>query len=161
MPTKKALKVVTIDTNEKLLRTPSQEVSPTELKSKEFQDFLDTLLYTVQNLRANEGWEAAGLSAVQAGVPKAVFYARDRDRNFKEYINPKVKPIGKTLEKDMEGCFSIPDVIGEVTRPKKVKVTFLDRNGKRQKETLKGDLARIIQHEYDHVMGILFTDRIE
>jgi peptide deformylase len=157
----KALKIVTINDNEKLLRTPSEQISMDELKSPKFQDFLDQLLHTVKNLKVNEGWEAAGLSAVQVGVLKSVFIARDSNRQLKEYINPKVKAFGKGQETDIEGCFSIPDFVGYVVRPKKVKVTYLDREGKKHRETLKGSLARIIQHEQDHVEGILFTDRIE
>jgi peptide deformylase len=161
MAKEKALEIVTIDENEKLLRTPSEQIPMDELRSKKFQDFLDQLFYTVKNLKVNEGWEAAGLSAVQVGVLKSVFIARDSNRQLKEYINPKVKAIGSGEETDIEGCFSIPDFVGYVLRPKKIKVTYLDREGKKHKETLKGSQARIVQHEQDHVEGILFTDRIE
>lgn len=158
----KPLRIVTIYENESLLRTPSKEVTLEEIKSEKFQNFIEQLFETIRTAKVNEGWEAAGMSAVQVGQLKSVFAARTANRKgIQEYINPKLKPVGTSTQEDIEGCFSIPDKVGDVKRYKKVKLTYLDRNGNKKKEIFKGDMARVIQHEYDHLQGILFTDRIE
>lgn len=158
----KPLKVVTIYENENLLRTPSKDITLEEIKSEKFQNFIEQLFETVRTAKVNEGWEAAGMSGVQVGQLKSIFAARTVGKGgIKEYINPKLKPVGTSMQEDIEGCFSIPDTVGDVKRYKKVKLTYLDREGKKHREIFKGDLARIIQHEYDHLQGILFTDRIE
>ena len=74
-----------------------------------------------------------------------------------ELVNPKIT-FREGSETDSEGCLSVPGIFGEVERAAKVKVEFLDRRGKRKHITAKGLLARCIQHELDHLEGVLFID---
>ncbi|MEK7203745.1 MAG: peptide deformylase [Patescibacteria group bacterium] len=75
------------------------------------------------------------------------------------YINPEIKPYSKQEEVLEEGCLSIPGAWLQIKRPKKVKVKTMDENGKKFKFIAKGVLARVLQHEYDHLQGILITDK--
>ena len=75
------------------------------------------------------------------------------------YINPEVKPYSKNFEELEEGCLSIPETWLKIKRPKKVKVKTMDENGKKYKFIAKGMLARVLQHEYDHLQGVLITDK--
>jgi peptide deformylase len=75
-------------------------------------------------------------------------------------VNPEVTPVGVETEEDWEGCLSIPDIRGRVTRAREVKVRGLDRRGRRLELTAYGFQARVIQHETDHLDGVLFFDRM-
>ena len=75
------------------------------------------------------------------------------------YINPVIKPYSKDFEEFEEGCLSIPETWLKIKRPKKVKVKTTDENGKKFKFIAKRMLARVLQHEYDHLQGILITDK--
>ena len=76
-------------------------------------------------------------------------------------INPKIKSYSRDLCNAEEGCLSIPGVYIEVTRPRAIEVTFKDESGRPQKLKASGLLSRVIQHEMDHLNGVLFVDRIE
>lgn len=117
-----------------------------------------------------------GLAAPQVGLSIRLFvidakpFAQDeslREEEVKElesfkrvFINPKlIEENG--IEWDFnEGCLSIPDVHEDIFRKPEIKIEYLDRDLNRQTETLNGLPARVVQHEYDHIEGILFTDRI-
>ena len=75
-------------------------------------------------------------------------------------INPEVTPIGSGAEEDWEGCLSIPDIRGRVSRATDINVRALDRHGKPISMTVNGLSARVIQHETDHLDGVLFFDRM-
>ena len=75
------------------------------------------------------------------------------------YINPEVKQYSKQTEELEEGCLSIPETWIMIKRSRKVKVKTMDENGKKYKFIAKGILARVLQHEYDHLQGILITDK--
>ena len=75
-------------------------------------------------------------------------------------INPKIVSTSKETEIDYEGCLSVPNVYGKVARYKKIKVDALDVSGERIKIKAQDFFARTIQHEIDHLEGILFTDRV-
>jgi peptide deformylase len=75
-------------------------------------------------------------------------------------INPQIKPLGETV-KASEGCLSFPEIFGEIPRPESVEVKALDRNFKPIEFRAGGLLARAVQHEVDHLNGILFIDRME
>ena len=101
--------------------------------------------------------EGAGLAAVQIGVLKRVFIVSTEDGYF-EFINPViVKTSGEQTGK--EGCLSVEGKVGEVTRPNKVVVKAFDRNGQQFKLTAYGFTARAVFHEYDHLDGVLYTDK--
>ena len=90
----------------------------------------------------------AGVDDPEANLPPVVM------------INPVVEPAGSATEEDWEGCLSIPDVRGRVPRAADVRVEALDRFGVRHAMTASGFPARVIQHETDHLDGVLFLDRM-
>jgi peptide deformylase len=108
-----------------------------------------------------------GLAANQVGVNKQIFVVdisvMEGYENVKPiaFINPKIVERSEETSVYEEGCLSIPDQHEEVTRPKKIKIEYQDTDLKTQ--TLEADelLARVIQHEYDHLQGILFTDLVD
>ena len=117
-------------------------------------DMLDTM-YTALGL---------GLAAPQVDVPKrllVVDVSRDPDNlDPKFLINPELLEASEELFKYEEGCLSLPDHYTEVERPAKIKVRYLDRDGKRQEMEAEDILATVIQHEMDHLDGVLFVDHI-
>ena len=76
-------------------------------------------------------------------------------------INPSITPIGNKIEEDWEGCLSIPDIRGRVLRPDEIRIRALDRHGRELAMTASGFAARVIQHETDHLDGVLFFDRMK
>jgi len=100
-----------------------------------------------------------GLSAPQIGVLKRVFVAIVRNRP-KAFVNPKILKFGKDEVALLEGCFSVPLLYGHVIRPAEIELESQDKKGKLSATKYKGLPSRIIQHEIDHLNGILFTDHI-
>ncbi|NLJ56721.1 MAG: peptide deformylase [Firmicutes bacterium] len=108
----------------------------------------------VETMIANEG---AGLAAPQVGISKSIIVLRDEDKIL-EVINPEiVSSSGEII--DLEGCLSLPGIYGEVARFERVGVHGFDRLGKKIKFNVAGFLARVFQHEIDHLRGILFVSR--
>ena len=103
---------------------------------------------------ANKG---VGLAAPQIGISKRVIVV-DVGEGPIELINPEIIDVDGT-QTDSEGCLSIPNVMGDVTRAFRVEVKGLDRGGNEIKVTGEGFLARALQHEIDHLDGILFIDK--
>ena len=110
--------------------------------------------------------DGVGLAAPQVGINKRLFVMQFfKDKKYKDYsmlyvINPKINSYSEEKSTDTEGCLSLPDIYGEVERPKEVKVSFLDLKGKEKSLSLSDINARIFQHEFDHLDGILFTDKM-
>lgn len=101
--------------------------------------------------------EGVGLSANQVGLPWRLFVARD-EKKFYAIFNPiVVKASGKKITRD-EGCLSIPDTLVPVPRPERITLEGLDRRGRKVKFSERGFLARVFQHEVDHLNGKLITD---
>ncbi len=153
-----------ITTPNKTLETPAEKVGEINEETKNIiQDLKDTLL----NARNPEG---AGLAAPQIGISKRICIARrfypnpenPEETLSKEYVlvNPKIISFSKETEFGIEGCLSIPDLYANVERAKKIKIKALDENGETIRQTVSGFLARVIQHEIDHLDGILFTSRM-
>jgi peptide deformylase len=103
-----------------------------------------------------------GLAAIQIGVPKRIIVmdiSRDEDKKEPRYfVNPIIKNKNKEKTKYEEGCLSVPDQFAEIERPSACEVEYLDYNGKKQILKAEGLLATCIQHEMDHLEGILFID---
>ena len=111
--------------------------------------------------------KGVGLAASQIGLSIRLFitdgepFDDEEVVDFKEvFINPVIKEEEGTLWKFNEGCLSIPHIREDVQRKKVVHLEYYDANWKLKKKTFSGLAARIIQHEHDHLEGILFTDRI-
>ncbi|OGD88196.1 peptide deformylase [Candidatus Curtissbacteria bacterium RIFCSPLOWO2_02_FULL_40_13b] len=135
------------------LRQQSEEV-------KTFDKNLESLISDLsQTLESQTDPPGLGLSAPQINVFKRVFVAKIKNR-IKAFINPKISKFSKKEIAYLEGCFSVPDLYGHVTRPAEIKLGSQDRHGKKSKKSYKGLPARIIQHEVDHLDGILFIDHV-
>lgn len=100
-----------------------------------------------------------GLSAPQIGVLKRAFVARVRNK-IKGFLNPKITKFAKKETSFLEGCFSVPDLYGHVMRPAEIDLEAQDIHGKKSNTHYRGLASRIIQHEIDHLDGILFIDHI-
>ncbi len=143
--------------NDPVLR---EKTKPVEDLNEEIQDFVEDMFETMYNS------DGVGLAAPQVGVSKRIFVI-DSDGMLEEedekpgpiaFINPViVEKKGKMIPLD-EGCLSIPEVTDKVIRPEVVVVKFLDENFEERVEEFSGWTARVIQHEYDHLEGILFID---
>ena len=104
--------------------------------------------------------EGVGLAAPQVGKNIRMFVVDDGS-GAQVFINPQITAMSVELAEMEEGCLSVPGIYEKVSRPKSVRIQALDENGKRRVLEVAGYLARIIQHEYDHLDGILFIDRID
>jgi peptide deformylase len=105
-----------------------------------------------------------GLAAIQLAVPKRVITMdlskKEDDHEPQVFINPEILWTSEETAKYEEGCLSIPEYYEEVERPAEVKVKYLDRNGKSHEIAAKGLLATCLQHEIDHINGVLFIDHL-
>ncbi|MEL3906636.1 MAG: peptide deformylase [Treponema sp.] len=101
-----------------------------------------------------------GLAAPQIGKNIRLFIVKIDDGIERVFINPHIIATSERQCSYEEGCLSIPKVYASVTRPEAVTVQYQDLNGKRKTMEASGLLARVIQHEYDHLDGILFVDRL-
>ena len=106
--------------------------------------------------------DGIGLAAIQVGEPLRVIVvdlARDEEEpNVKYFVNPVLSDASEQLEPYEEGCLSVPTVYDEIERPNRVTVSYLDYHGKEITEVAEGMYAVCIQHEMDHLEGILFID---
>ncbi len=139
------------------LRKIAKKVKPEELDDPLFQQLIDDMLVTMYDA------PGIGLAAPQVNVSKRLFTIdlQDEDENHGPFvvINPKFVETRGEME-SLEGCLSVPGFVGEITRHEFVAVTGLDRNGKKIRLEGEGLFARCLQHEIDHLDGILFIDRI-
>ena len=138
---------------DKKLRQVSKPVEKVGVEEKKLMnDMLDTM-YAAPGI---------GLAAIQIGVPKRIIVMDiSKEENKKEpmyFVNPVIK--NKNLEKARyeEGCLSVPDQFAEIERPNTCEVEYLDYEGKKKLLKAEGLLATCIQHEMDHLEGILFID---
>ena len=146
------VKEILIEPN-KFLRQISK---PVEKVTKDEQTLMDDMLDTMY--AAN----GIGLAAIQIGIPKRIIVmdlSKDPDKKEPKYfVNPVIK--NKNSEKSIyeEGCLSVPNQFAEIERPSKCDVEYLDYDGKKKLIHAEGLLATCIQHEMDHLEGILFID---
>lgn len=144
-----------------ILRTKSESVVQTELRK--YLRLAEDMVRYIKN-PDNGG---VGLAAPQIGVNKriiAVSLLRDGDdENYRTIamINPEITEHTSEMECDNEGCLSIPGENGDVDRWKRIKVAYIDSSLRPQVILLSGLAARIVQHEVDHLDGVLFTDRVK
>lgn len=145
-----------------LLATPAKPVTFFDKRlTKLIQDMKDTLISTGQP-------KGVGLAATQIGVPYQLFLAKPTDRaRTRVFINPVVTftPVEESTNKQyrdkrLEGCLSIPNIWGKLERAPSIFLKYVDETGKIRQETISGFLATIVQHEVDHLRGVLFTQRV-
>ena len=137
----------------KLLRQVSDSVEKIGDEEKKIMDDMLETMYDAPGI---------GLAAIQIGVPKRIIVMDiGRDENKKEpryFVNPIIKNRNEEKAKYEEGCLSVPDQFAEIERPNTCEVEYLDYDGKKQILKAGGLLATCIQHEMDHLEGILFID---
>ena len=147
-----------------ILNQPSSKV---DIQNEDISNLIVDLWETMYNANG------VGLAAPQIGVLKQIFitdfdYFKEEE-SFKKseiekfqqvFINPKITDEYGENFLFSEGCLSIPDISEELSRKNTIKIEFLDEKFNLKKITCSGVIARVIQHEYDHLKGILFTDRI-
>ena len=136
----------------KVLRQVS---NPVEKVSDEERSLMDDML---DSMYAAPG---IGLAAIQIGIPKRIIVMdinRDEKKNPMYFVNPVIKNKNSKKATYEEGCLSVPDQFANITRPSSCEVEYLDYDGKQQLLKAEGLLATCIQHEMDHLEGILFID---
>ena len=147
-----AIKKILTEPN-KLLRQISQPVEKVEESEKKLMNDMLETMYAANGI---------GLAAIQIGVPKRIIVMdlskEENKKNPMYFVNPLI--IKKNDEKITyeEGCLSVPNQFAEIDRPSKCEVEYLDYNGNKQNLQAEGLLATCIQHEIDHLEGILFID---
>ena len=103
--------------------------------------------------------KGVGLASIQVGLEEAMFLMEE-NHEFISIINPKIEKYSEETDLMEEGCLSIPTVSAMVKRPVKIEVTYQNETGEKINKELEGFSARIFQHEYDHLNGILFIDHL-
>ncbi|HEY1978132.1 MAG TPA: peptide deformylase [Candidatus Baltobacteraceae bacterium] len=135
------------------LRKVAKKVDPKEIADPLFQQLIDDMFATMYDA------PGVGLAAPQVNVSKRFFVMDVHDDEYEPavVINPKIESAEEEIEMT-EGCLSVPGMVGEIVRFKRVAVSGLDRNG--EKIRLEGDglLAQCLQHEIDHLNGVLYVD---
>ncbi|MGX8681448.1 MAG: peptide deformylase [Spirochaetales bacterium] len=124
----------------------------------EFDDALRILIQAMYETM--EEADGIGLAAPQVGVDKRFFVVGLPDGTKKEFINPQITGTSVETSPYEEGCLSLPNVYHEVIRPSKVIISAQDMNGNPFTLKASGLMARVIQHEYDHLDGVLFIDHL-
>ncbi len=143
-----------------ILKRPTDDIEASEELNTLIENMFDTM-YNASGI---------GLAAPQIGESIRVFIVdtkqlEEKTEEFDDgiievFINAEIEKEEGELGKHEEGCLSIPDILADVERPHSITISYLDREFKSHTKTFDGFTARVIQHEYDHIEGILFTDRI-
>jgi peptide deformylase len=146
-----------------ILRETSEEVDPNEIGTTEFQAFIDSLIATMRE------YDGAGLAAPQVHVSKRVVvmevssnprYPDEASLPLTVVINPRIQFMTDERIDVVEGCLSIPDLRGVVSRIGRIELEALDRNGTPYRSRFEGFSAAVVQHECDHLDGVLYLDRV-
>jgi peptide deformylase len=131
---------------------------PVKTVDKELRTLVDDMLETMYEA------PGVGLAAIQVGVPKRIVTVdtakKDEPNNPQVFLNPEVVWSSEEKKTYEEGCLSIPEYYEEVERPAQVKVRFMDLDGNPREVEADGLLATVLQHEIDHINGVLFIDHI-
>ncbi|HEV8209176.1 MAG TPA: peptide deformylase [Vicinamibacterales bacterium] len=145
-----------------VLRAKARALDKAEIRSAAIQKLIDDMLDTMSE------YHGVGLAAPQVHEGVRLFVAAldsgDDDEEESEaiaIINPEITIVGSDVVEDWEGCLSIPDIRGRVPRAREIKVRALDRTGARIELSAHDFPARVIQHETDHLDGVLFFDRMQ
>ena len=145
------IKTIITEPNE-ILRQVSKPVQTVGNEERKLMDDMLETMYAANGI---------GLAAIQIGIPKRIIVmdiSKDGKKNPMYFVNPRIKNKDKEKTTYEEGCLSVPDYFAEVDRPKYCEVEYLDYNGKNKILEADGLLATCIQHEMDHLEGILFID---
>jgi peptide deformylase len=157
-----------------VLRAKTRALHPSEIRTPKIQQLIDDMFETMKE------YQGVGLAAPQvheslrlfvAGFPPALGDSDEDDDPEEDddeedvplmaIINPEIEVVTREVVEDWEGCLSIPDIRGRVPRARQISVRAYDRMGKKIEIQASGFTARVIQHETDHLDGILFFDRMK
>ena len=147
-----------------ILRQVSKQVDPAEIGTSVFQELVDSLIETMRE------YDGAGLAAPQVHVSQRVLVMEIADNpRYPEapplpltvVVNPHIRFLTQERIEVVEGCLSIPELRGRVPRKAKLELEALDRHGHPLRERYEGFPAAVVQHECDHLDGVLFVDRVE
>jgi len=131
---------------------------PVETVDDELRTLMDDMLETMYEA------PGIGLAAIQIGVPKRVIVmdlARpDEDKQPRYFVNPEILWASEETAPYEEGCLSVPEIYDEVERPSRIKLRYLNYHGEQIEEDAEGLFAVCIQHEMDHLDGVLFIDHL-
>ena len=144
-----------------VLRAKARPLEKAEIRSGVIQQLIDDMLDTMAE------YHGVGLAAPQVHEGVRIFVAAldtgdddEEDGEAIAVINPEITVVGPDVVEDWEGCLSIPDIRGRVPRAREIKVRAFDRSGARLELNAHDFPARVIQHETDHLDGVLFFDRM-
>ena len=147
-----ALKQILVEPNP-ILRQKSQRVDEVNADLQKLMDDMLETMYAAPGI---------GLAAIQIGVPKRIIVldlaAKDEPKNPMYFINPEIVEKSNNNSVYEEGCLSVPGQFAEIERPDKCHIKYLDYYGKKKEIEAEGMLATCIQHEIDHLEGVLFID---
>lgn len=154
-----------------VLRAKARPLHPSEIRTPKIQQLIDDMFETMKE------YQGVGLAAPQVHESLRIFVAgfpprphaeeEDTERDDADdvpliaLINPQIEMTSRDLVEDWEGCLSIPDIRGRVPRARQIVVRAFDRAGKKVEMPASGFTARVIQHETDHLDGVLFFDRMK
>ena len=145
-----------------VLRHKAVEVPIDQIASPPFQEFLRQMLETLEHEKG------AGLAGPQVFASLrvflgAIFPAQEEDGplGVEVFINPTITPLTAEQSRSWEGCLSFPELVVLVPRPRAVRIAYFNALGERTTRDLEGFPARVVQHEFDHLEGILTIDRAE
>ena len=137
-----------------VLKLKSQPVAAVDDELRALMDDMLETMYAAPGI---------GLAAVQVGVPKRVIVmdlAREEPREPRYFVNPEILWRSEETLPHEEGCLSVPEIFDEVERPARVRLRYLDYHGQPVEEEAEGLYAVCIQHEMDHLEGVLFIDHL-
>ena len=154
-----------------VLRAKARALHPSEIRTPKIQQLIDDLFETMKE------YQGVGLAAPQVHEGLRIFVAgfpprRDVDEDEEDnddgedvplmaLVNPEIDVASREVFEDWEGCLSIPDIRGRVQRARQIVVRAFDRSGRKMELPASGFTARVIQHETDHLDGVLFLDRMK
>src|SRR5262245_7643864 len=141
-----------------VLRTKVAEVSRDLLVTQRIQTLIDNMIETMYEyigvgLAAPQIHESLSIAVIESRSPRG-------DIPLTILVNPVVTVLDESLIEDWEGCLSVPELRGRVPRYRKLRVDAMDRSGKRIQITAEDFFARVVQHEFDHLMGRVYLDRM-
>jgi len=143
-----------------ILRKVAKEISPDQINSPEIQSLIKDMIETMID------YDGRGLAAPQIHESVQVLvmlwdFETDKPSKILCMINPKVEFLTEETESFWEGCLSLPGLRGKVARPRKIRVQALNEKGEAVDLTIEGFAATVVQHEFDHLEGKLYIDRME
>ena len=141
----------------KILSKKTAQIPVEEIKKGSFKELVLNMKTTMKESHG------VGLAANQIGKDLSIFVIEEevaKESNFPDvFFNPEITENSKDKDEMEEGCLSIPEFYIQIRRSKKIKIKFIDENGEKQKSKARGFLARVLQHETDHLNGVTIKNR--